>query len=350
MRYLSVCSGIEAASVAWAPFEWTPVGVSEIAEFPCAVLEQRFSQIPNYGNMLAYKEWSCDKIDLIVGGTPCQSFSVAGKRGGLDDPRGNLMLVYLQLLDHFKPKWFVWENVPGVLSSGGGRDFGSFLGAMGKLGYGWAYRVLDAQYFGVPQRRRRVFVVGCAGGWEYSAKVLFESESLPRYTTKSQKPREEDTSIIATLSANGGGTTRPAGNCNELDFCVPVAFAQNTRDEVRQLGGNLAGALPASPGMKQQTYLAMTGSVTHTLSAEGFDASEDGTGRGNPIVNSRNAVRRLTPVECERLQGFPDNYTNIIWKGETAPDGLRYKALGNSMAVPVMRWIGERIKEVNDAD
>ena len=160
MNYLSVCSGIEAATVAWHHMGWKPVGYSEIEKFPSQVLAHHYPKVPNFGDMTKYKEWNInDTVGLLVGGTPCQSFSVAGLRKGLEDPRGNLALTYCAILDHFRPKWFVWENVPGVLSSNGGRDFGSFLGALGELGYGWAYRVLDAQWFGVPQRRRRVFIL-----------------------------------------------------------------------------------------------------------------------------------------------------------------------------------------------
>ena len=150
MKYLSVCSGIEAATVAWHPLGWEAVGYSEIEKFPSSVLEHHYPNVPNFGDMTKFKEWNLNgSIDLLVGGTPCQSFSVAGLRKGLEDPRGNLALTYVGILDKFRPKWFVWENVPGVLSSGGGRDFGSFLGAVAELGYGFAYRVLDAQYFGV---------------------------------------------------------------------------------------------------------------------------------------------------------------------------------------------------------
>jgi len=189
MRYLSVCSGIEAASVAWHHLGWEPVGFSEIEPFPAAVLAHRFPNIPNYGDMTKHEQWPIDRgsIDLLVGGTPCQSFSVAGLRQGLADPRGNLMLTYLAIADRLRPKWLVWENVPGVLSSGGGRDFGTFLGALGQLGYGWAYRVLDAQYLrvgrwprAVPQRRRRVFVVGCLGNGDAAGEVLALAEGLQR--------------------------------------------------------------------------------------------------------------------------------------------------------------------------
>jgi len=152
MNYLSVCSGVEAATVAWHHMGWKPVGFSEIEKFPSQVLAHHYPSVTNFGDMTKYKEWDInDTVGLLVGGTPCQSFSVAGLRKGLEDPRGNLALTYVGILDKFRPKWFIWENVPGVLSSGGGRDFGSFLGAVAECGYGFSYRVLDAQYFGVPQ-------------------------------------------------------------------------------------------------------------------------------------------------------------------------------------------------------
>jgi DNA (cytosine-5)-methyltransferase 1 len=170
MNYLSVCSGIEAASVAWEPLGWTPVAFAEIEPFPSEVLAHHYPHVPNWGDMTKFKDWPDAVPDVLVGGTPCQTFSVAGLRQGLADPRGNLMLVYLAILDRYRPEWMVWENVPGVLSSNEGRDFGAFLGGLGQLGYGFAYRVLDAQFvrvdgFGraVPQRRRRVFVVGHLG-------------------------------------------------------------------------------------------------------------------------------------------------------------------------------------------
>jgi len=208
VRYLSVCSGIEAASVAWHHLGWTPVGFSEIEPFPAAVLKHRFPHVPNYGDMTKFEEWPIEPgtIDLLVGGTPCQSFSVAGLRKGLEDPRGNLMLTYLAIAARLRPRWIVWENVPGVLSSNGGRDFGTFLGALGELGYGWCYRCLDAQYVrvgrwprAVPQRRRRVFVVGCLGDGAAAAEVLALREGLQRHIEASGKTRKG-----AAADAEGG--------------------------------------------------------------------------------------------------------------------------------------------------
>jgi DNA-cytosine methyltransferase len=197
VRYLSVCSGIEAASVAWEPLGWEPAAFAEVEKFPSAVLAHHWPQVPNMGDMTSHESWNLGAIDLLVGGTPCQSFSVAGLRKGLHDPRGGLMLTFLEIAQRQRPRWIVWENVPGVLSSDGGRDFGSFLGALGALGYGWAYRVLDAQWFGVAQRRRRVFVVGCLGDGAAAATVLFESESVCRNPAPS---REKGQGVAADVT------------------------------------------------------------------------------------------------------------------------------------------------------
>jgi DNA (cytosine-5)-methyltransferase 1 len=155
LSYLSVCSGIEAATAAWHPLGWKPSAFAEIERFPSAVLAHHYPDVPNFGDMTRFKEWPDANVDVLVGGTPCQSFSVAGLRKGLADPRGNLCLTYLAIAQRYRPRWVLWENVPGVLSSDGGQDFAAFLGGLGILGYGWAYRVLDAQFFGLAQRRRR---------------------------------------------------------------------------------------------------------------------------------------------------------------------------------------------------
>ena len=204
MRYLSVCSGIEAATVAWHNLGWIPAGFSEIEPFPSAVLKHHYPNVKNFGDMTKFEEWNLESIDLLVGGTPCQSFSVAGLRKGLDDPRGNLMLTYGAIAKRFRPKWLVWENVPGVLSSNGGRDFGTFLGMLAELGYGFAYRVLDAQYFGVAQRRRRVFVVGCFGDWRSAAAVLFERNSLCGNPAPSREKGERPSTSPSASPQYGG--------------------------------------------------------------------------------------------------------------------------------------------------
>ena len=219
MRYGSVCSGIEAATSAWHSLGWTPQWFSEIEPFPSAVLAHHYPDVPNLGDMTNFKNWTLDDstaIDVLVGGTPCQSFSVAGLRKGLDDPRGNLMLTFLAIARKYRPKWLVWENVPGVLSSSGGEDFASLLRGMGECGYGFAYRVLDAQYFGVAQRRRRVFVVGCLGDWRAAAAVLFERHSLSGHPAPSRKARKSppgffESSLAQYREADVGGTLKASG-------------------------------------------------------------------------------------------------------------------------------------------
>lgn len=202
MIYGSVCSGIEAATVAWHPLGWKPAFFSEIEPFPRAVLAHHYPDTPLHGDFTTIGADQYGPIDLLVGGTPCQSFSIAGLRGGLADDRGNLALEFLRLAQRTRAKWLVWENVPGVLSSNGGRDFGAILGGMVELGYGFAYRVLDAQHFGVPQRRRRVFVVGHLGNWQRAAAVLFERHSLSGHPA----PRREKREVVTALTASGVGT------------------------------------------------------------------------------------------------------------------------------------------------
>jgi len=218
MRFLSLCSGIEAASVAWATLGWKAAAFAEIEAFPSAVLAHHYPDVPNLGDITKFKEWpDLGAIDLICGGTPCQSFSVAGLRKGLADPRGNLALTFLAIVDRYRPRYVVWENVPGVLSSDGGRDFAAFLGGLGQLGYGWAYRVLDAQHVrvdgfprAVPQRRRRVFVVGYLGDWRRAAAVLSEPESVLGHTPPRREAGEgtsEPTALSVALRGREGGGT-----------------------------------------------------------------------------------------------------------------------------------------------
>lgn len=222
MRYLSVCSGIEAASVAWIPLGWQCVGVAEIDPFPNAVLAHHYPDVPNLGDITTInKETFNVQFDVLVGGTPCQGFSVAGSRQGLCDERSALAFEFVRLLDEYRPQWFVWENVPGAFSTGGGEDIKAFFGAINEVGYGVAWRVLDAQFFGVPQRRRRVFAVGYLGDWRPAAAVLFEREGVCGSAETSRPPREATTSCaqscfragsIAGYSADTvAGTVRAAG-------------------------------------------------------------------------------------------------------------------------------------------
>ena len=356
MKYASVCDGIGAAHAAWQPLGWQCMWTSEIEPFPSAVVEQRWG-FENRGDMTKHKEWTVDEgssIDLLVGGTPCQSFSVAGLRQGLKDPRGNLMLTYLAIAERLKPRWIVWENVPGVLSSNGGRDFGSFLGALGDLGFGWAYRVLDAQWFGVAQRRRRVFVVGCFGDATSAAKVLFESESVQRNPAPCRTPREKTSGPIAGCS-NGGGANGPGRTADDADSLVvahvPVmvmAHGQANAEICKGYSPTLSCAheVPIAFHPTQDPISSQDG-VVHALGTGLSGGSRRMQGVMPAVAHTvAMAVRRLTPRECERLQGFPDDYTAITYFKKPAADGPRYKSLGNSMAVPCMRWIGERIEAV----
>jgi DNA (cytosine-5)-methyltransferase 1 len=374
MNYLSVCSGIEAATVAWKPLGWNAVGFSEIEPFPCAVLAHHYPDVTNYGDLTKHEQWNIEPstVDVLIGGTPCQSFSIAGLRKGLADPRGNLALVYLALVDRIRPRYVVWENVPGVLSSNKGRDFGAFLGALAELGYGWAYRILDAEYWGVAQRRRRVFVVGCLDGWQRAASVLFERESCTR-NTPARGPKGEKS---ATDVANGSGTSggffgaidqefnavadgRPMNTLIKhqryplpaIAYCEQPYSVANTLTRRMHKGINSTvdeGQTPViafEPGVARRegnpNRFIEDISPTHGCGIQSEIAPViDCAGVSSVVGNF--GVRRLTPTECERLQGFPDEYTNI----PKASDGARYKALGNSMAVPVIRWIGDQIQAV----
>jgi DNA (cytosine-5)-methyltransferase 1 len=510
LKYISTFSGIEAASAAWEPIGWEPVAFCEIDEFPSAVLAHHYPDVPNLGDITKV-DWErvideYGRPDVVVGGSPCQSFSVAGGRESLGG-ESRLMFEYIRACDEVRSPWILWENVPGVLNT---KDnaFAQLLDSLQDIGYvDLAWRVLDAQFFGVAQRRRRVFLVGRLGDWGGASAVLFESESVSGNTQTSKQKREE----LARAAGRGSGARGGAGcltpwdaqskrifiedgtaptlnsgdreggniqpsvlqavalqtghtaangsgiNTDDVSYTVStssdqaVAFAQNTRDEVRIVGGDrqMVGALAASPGAKQQSYVCQpvcmasaaanaeigeqicqtimahaaktppivlsnnadvvgalcardykgvgkqyaeegkvicqrvtssksvaeptpTSSGTAGVGTAGKDAlvemevaytlaaSQDQTiltdvgGTADEMAvtihdGSRWVVRRLTPVECERLQGFPDNYTDIPYKGkEHPPDTPRYKALGNSMAVPVMRWIGERIQTVDE--
>lgn len=383
MRYLSVCSGIEAASVAWAPLGFSPVAFAEVEPFPCAVLARHYPDVPNLGDMTMIDGSSLrGRVHVLVGGTPCQSFSVAGLRRGLDDERGNLALEFARLADECNPAFIVWENVPGVLSDRG-NAFGCLLAALAGenapllppggrwtdsgyvLGPGRtiAWRILDAQYFGLAQRRRRVFLVACPCGGADPRKVLFEFGGLRRDTPPSREKGQDITQALARSLGTGG----PDDNRAQGGFYVPVEQAMSCKWSKGTSGP--AGAVRENPqsGPQGRGYredgLAYTldaraevqalavqqnqsGDIRHSDVAYTLGTTTSPSGRNTPMIQTELRVRRLTPLECERLQGFPDHYTRIAWRGKSAencPDAPRYKALGNSMAVPVMRWIGKRI-------
>lgn len=420
---------MEAASVAWHDLGFTPIGFSEIEPFPCEILKQRFPNTPNYGDLTKYKDWPIEpgSVDLLVGGTPCQAFSVAGLRRGLADPRGNLALIFLGLADHLKPRWILWENVPGVLTSSGGRDFGSFLAGLAELGYSASWRICDAQNFGVAQRRRRVFVVAHLGDWKPPAAVLFESEGLRGDSPKSDQKRKGSTSnagaspqgdclegldlferrddrrvsseqeqpVVIDRAAFNQGTnalytplieaseTMPTlvskgphavgqvpfrkskkaqsetdyetwvpddkSNClncfdvgdtratvaivesqtaptltarmqgstgwapyNETAHLLPVAFTQNQREEVRELG-DTAGTLNSQPGTHQQTYIAQPKAFMMREDATNntFNANETDTAlclqAMRPAVTSHHAQNLVVQPTAYILDSFTSN-------------------------------------------
>ena len=459
IKFGSVCSGIEAASVAWHSLGWKAAWLSEIEPFPCAVLNHHYPDVPNYGDMTLLPErilsGEVEAPDVFCGGTPCQAFSVAGLRNSLDDARGNLSLTFVGIanaIDHVRsvrsdaPGIIFWENVPGVLST---KDnaFGCFLGALAgesdpliPSGVKWtnagcvfgpqrtvAWRVLDAQYFGVAQRRKRVFVVASARADFDPAAVLFEFDGVRRDTAPSRETGERiapcvtngppfsrtgnerveaEAMVVQTFdrqSSGEYGTQTIASTMSARDFkcasdlvaqpisihphCIgrapnagpqgkeylmdgsaycmdsrgqpqavaqPIAFQQTAdcltaaygtkwNGNASATNGSLFAAQAVAMRESGQGYW-MEDTIAGTLRAEG----EDRPSRPSHVIGQPPAmqVRRLTPIECERLQGFPDGYTNIPWrKKPEAPDGPRYKALGNSWAVPVVLWIGKRIQE-----
>jgi len=465
MKFGSVCSGIEAASVAWHPLGWTAAWLSEIEPFPCAVLKHHYPDVPNHGDMTLLPEkilsGQVEAPDLFCGGTPCQAFSVAGLRNSLDDARGNLSLTFVGIanaIDHVRslrgdaPAIVFWENVPGVLNT---KDnaFGCFLGALAgesdpitAPGERWsnagcvfgpqrtvAWRVLDAQYFGVAQRRRRVFVVASARDDINPTEILFEFEGVRRDTPQSRKEGK----VTPTISSSGTGVSRVGFNCEDEWFIeAPIVGALDTEcggtkmnhqtiasghifpvnksaeatwwnggqiastittrsadqdmpdkanfqavlhpipihdqatrhagkngDKTMGKGNGLGIGQPGDPmntltkgdshavaynispgkGELKDDIHVTDAHVSKTIDAS---ASNPAMHQGGSAIVQAMAVRRLTPVECERLQGFPDGYTNIPWrKAAESPDGPRYKALGNSWAVPVVAWIGKRIQD-----
>lgn len=368
-RYVSIFSGVEAATLAWEPLSWEPVAFSEIEPFPCAVLAERWPDVPNLGDItkIDWKDKIDGAIDLVVGGSPCQSFSVAGKREGLKGASG-LMFEYIRCVQELRPRWFLWENVPGALTSEDGGVFGQLLSEMDELGYSLAWRVLDAQFFGVAQRRRRLFLVGHLGA-ESPAEVLFEPDCLSGNPQSSREKRKElarragrsaacaGFKYSAAPRANTIGYAEEQANTLTADWHAPAVLplhknmigradsADQQGMAMSQYGTEIAGCLTArgdsSPCADGDPAFTLLANHPHMVASEIADKPTE----VNPML-----VRRLTPLECERLQGFPDGHTLIAWKGKTAeecPDGPRYKAIGNSMAVPVMRWIDRRIAAVD---
>lgn len=347
MRYVSLFSGIEAASCAWNSLGFKAEVFSEIDSFCNEVLKKRYPNVPNIGDITKVDWRDFGNIDIVIGGSPCQSFSIAGKREGLRGESG-LMYEYIRAVREIMPRYFIWENVPGALSSEGGEAFGQLLSEMDDLGYGLAWRVLDAQFFGVPQRRRRVFLVGCAGGGKRATEILFEPESV-RWDYPSSKDKRE------TLAAFAPGRSRRSsgGMPGKATTCLADDTAKAALD-VELCGTLKVGGRGPIIARTMQMRCGCEGGGKGALIADEMSATLSTSNNQvlfNPIKQPAKAakyeVRRLTPTECERLQGFPDGWTDVEYKGKQAPDTQRYKALGNSMAVPVIRWIGERVAMVD---
>ena len=379
-KYLSVCSGIESATVAWEPLGWEAIAFSEIDPFCSAVLEHHYPNIINLGDFTEITKHDIQETtpDLLVGGTPCQSFSISGLRGGLREDRGNLALEFIRLAQRLHPTWILWENVTGVLSSEGGRDFGTFLGGLAECGYGTAYRVLDTQYIrterfprAIPQRRRRVFVVGYLGDWRNPAKVLFDGEALSSNNKPSRKQRETSSRSTTHRITRSDKYVQDeiASTVRARDWKEPTDLVINPDEPMAIHAGNTnANGI----GLNQEG-VSYTWTANDRHSVYCFEPrSQDGVPRiqKEPISPTLNAmkggqrqpcvfmdgvvprnkiIRRLTPLECERLQGFPDNFTQIPYRGKSAdqcPIAPRYEALGNSMSVNVMEFLGKRIEAV----
>ena len=392
VKFLSICSGIEAASVAWAPLGWEAVAFSEIEPFPCAVLAHHYPDVPNLGDMTKFDTWPEEiflEADLIVGGPPCQAFSVAGNRGGLADDRGNLTLVYVELINHAdlirkkhgkEPVIAFYENVPGIFSDKT-NAYGCLLGALagedGALlapGGKWtdagcvsgsqramAWRLFDAQYFSLAQRRRRVFLVASARDGFDPTAFLLEREGVRRDSAPSREARQE---VAGTIAACFGGGGQPTGDVTVIGNVEGGAATTLSSREYKGLSCGRDGMTSAAVGYEATAPIPIHDQATRFAGKRGENQDGKGNGLGigepgapmntltkgdrhavayEPVAQSM-AVRRLTPVECERLQGFPDDYTNIPWRKQpTSPDGPRYKALGNSWAINVVAWIGTRI-------
>lgn len=323
MRYLTVCSGVDAVSLAWEPLGFTPVAFSEIEDFPKAVLKHHWPDVPDLGDLTKIdgRAWK-GKVDILWGSTPCQAFSFAGLRAGTTDPRGALSLAFCKLADDIDPEFVCWENVKGVFSDRG-NAFGHLLGALagesqplvppgGKWSHAGyvlgprrriAWRLFDAQYSGVPQRRARLFLVACPRDGDDPREVLFEAVQGGQACRPGETSREDTASPLAT-STHGRAFS--------------VAFRGREHGEECEVGDQVSNCLRASTGGSDKAFALV----------------DDGV---------QPSIRLLTPLECERLMGMPDNHTLVPFRGKPASDSVRYKAIGNSLNVADVRWLGEQI-------
>ena len=417
MDFISLFSGIDAASVAFNPLGWKALAFSEIEKFPCAVLKHYYPDVPNHGDITKF-DWSCyrGKADLVCAGPPCQAFSIAGLRKSMEDDRGNLTLTAVRTILAIRPRWLLIENVPGLLNTDD-NAFGCLLaglsgadeplmpgtadgrwrsaGIVSGPGYGLAWRTPNAEFFGVPQSRRRVFIVGYLGDWRRAAAVLFEPEVLrgdfaegggegaeaagnigggaqayrwqndkdgiiptdKSSTIKSNGTTTDERTVGALIMAHGQANAEilegrvPTLNCNHE---APIVYENHGQDirikqvktlpQINANAGTGGGNLPLTMAFKQRPE----GDIIQSKNAYNISTTSNASAGNTAKILQSASVRRLTPLECERAQGFPDNYTRIPYKGKPAdkcPDSPRYKAIGNSWAVPCARWIGERIQK-----
>ena len=399
MKYLSICSGIESVGVAWHPLGFECLGLSEIDPFRSAVLQYHYPEVKNYGDFTKIERSDLSSTpDILVGGTPCATFSIAGLRKGMGEDRGNLALEFILLAKRLNPKWVLWENVPGILSSNEGKDLGTFLGALAECGYGFAYRILNTEFVrtqrfprALPQRRRRVFVVGCLGDWKSPAKVLFDTETMRENVAPCRRKRESDakeseadsgrsdteywrksgkfgqaTYVDESREQQVSSTLMARGRYSIPENSIVVKDPVVMRDSQTGSNGkpwndeNVSWSLTAhdrytviETSTPDKTARVYKDEVSPTLTAMTG-------GNRQPIVlaedssagdTRNNIIRRLTPKECERLQGFPDNYTQIPYRGkpkEQAPISKRYEACGRAMSINVMEWLGQHIQMVHN--
>ena len=453
MRYLSLFSGIEAATQAWQSLGWECVAVSEIEPFPCAVLEHHYPHVPNLGDVTKITEQQIKdlgQIDLIVFGSPCQNLSVAGNRKGFEGEQSSLFYAAMEIIKyakrHCKTRFALWENVPGAFSSNKGADFTEVVKHMAGLDElntptnGWGkegaavgsnglleWSVLDAQWFGLAQRRKRVFAIVDFGEWASRPPILLERESLRGDSAPSRETRQDFTAdvrastassinfrafgarveseLVGTLTAtdykephgvmieskavysfdslasNSMKSKNPHSGCRQVELakCLDTSNGCPSKNQgglaVVAIAGNIIGRTEGNGGNgngfdESGACYTLTTNDRHAVAfaepsrARALDVLKNnepsptlsakmGTGGNNmPMIafsaNPNSVVRRLTPIECERLQGFPDNWTKIPYRNKSAddcPNGVRYKALGNSMAVNVMAWIGQKVQQ-----
>lgn len=346
LNYIDLCSGISAPTLAWKPLGWRALCFAEIDAAPRAVLAHHYPDVPLRGDFTEIEGNEYGPVDLVVGGTPCQDFAASGLRAGLDGARGNLTLHFGGLVRRAGARWFLWENVTGAFSTDGGRDFGAVLacfagypaGTMflppadgwrnagivpaGPNGHGLAWRVLDAQYFGVPQRRRRVFIVGYIGDWRPAAAALLERAAM----SGAPAPRRETEEDLA------------------YGFCGPA-----TPGIAKPIGAHTS-ARGRGCDLDNTTYIGVdlvqiTSAANRTRLAVGRPLSTIARS-SRMAVATEERIRYMTPIEHERAFGIPDNFTLVPYRGRMMADGPRNKMCGNSMAVPVVEWIGRRIAAV----